>query len=176
MEDVVEELLECAEHLRSMDRGDTSTTRAMFAAAREIERLRAVIAQPQQSGPTCREFAVALGTDQAKAMGIPLTDELLNEWDERRQKGGCVMGAMTGCDCIKQVNAELAEFNTEIEVAWTVDFEGKEMPAYVEVRTGKVDSSIRGPAKRVIATYCPFCGRRYEKKRNRKQGVQHKAR
>jgi hypothetical protein len=48
-------------------------------------------AQPPPSsakspGPTCREFAFAIGRDQSKAMGIPLTDEPLNEWNERRKK------------------------------------------------------------------------------------------
>ena len=34
-------------------------------------------------GPTCREFAYGIGRDQSRAMGIPLTDEPLSEWEAR---------------------------------------------------------------------------------------------
>lgn len=35
-------------------------------------------------GPTCREFAYAMGHDQAKTMGIPLTEEPLKDFIDRR--------------------------------------------------------------------------------------------
>lgn len=38
----------------------------------------------KKQGPTCREYSLALGADQAKAMGIPMSDELLDDWIEQR--------------------------------------------------------------------------------------------
>ena len=37
-------------------------------------------------GPTCREFAYAIGHDQAKAIGIPLSDMPLAELRARKDK------------------------------------------------------------------------------------------
>ena len=34
--------------------------------------------------PTCREFAYGVGHDQAKTMGVPLTDEPFYAWLKRR--------------------------------------------------------------------------------------------
>lgn len=62
------------------------------------------------------------------------------------------------CDCIDRVNAKLAEHNTKIVVPmWTAS--GRLTP-FVETR--KLDATKRGKAKPLFATYCPFCGEKYD--------------
>lgn len=48
-----------------------------------------------QSPATCAEACQALGMDQAKAMGIPCTDELMDHWYSRRQAANTTVQ----CDC-----------------------------------------------------------------------------
>lgn len=62
------------------------------------------------------------------------------------------------CDCAEKINADLAgsEFpNTLVET-----------PLFGErvtfVVTCKRSGQVRGKPKRVIATYCPFCGVKYK--------------
>jgi len=47
--------------------------------AREALKLTAFSPRP----PTCREYAYRLGADQARAIGIPFTDEPLEDWSKR---------------------------------------------------------------------------------------------
>lgn len=59
--------------------------------------------QPKEKpGPTCKEYANALGHDQAKAMGIPLSDEPFAEWEKRSKpaaKPEPIPTALSGDDC-----------------------------------------------------------------------------
>jgi hypothetical protein len=59
------------------------------------------------------------------------------------------------CDCIETVNAELARHNTCISVPLMG-------PARPFVTTTKVDERRRGRPTLMFATFCPFCGTKYE--------------
>ena len=41
--------------------------------------------EERDTGTTCRQFADSLGHDQAFTMGIPMTDEPLEQWLKRRE-------------------------------------------------------------------------------------------
>lgn len=58
------------------------------------------------------------------------------------------------CDCIKDVNAKLAERNTKIELPMM----GIQQPF---VQTMKLDEKKRVKPTLVFASYCPFCGEQY---------------
>lgn len=61
------------------------------------------------------------------------------------------------CDCIKDINAHLAEHNTKITIPmWTSS--GRYIPF---VETSKIDGKKRGKPKSVFASCCPFCGEKY---------------
>ena len=60
------------------DRERNVWTQALIeSAAREVTTAEAI-------HPTCREFAYGVGHDQAKTMGVPLTDEPFYAWLKRR--------------------------------------------------------------------------------------------
>lgn len=62
------------------------------------------------------------------------------------------------CDCIQKFDKHLAEFNTKINIPfWSSS--GFIAP-FVETR--KLDATKRGKPKSVAASYCPFCGTKYD--------------
>lgn len=64
------------------------------------------------------------------------------------------------CDCIKQVDKQLEPFNTMLVT--TIPFDGTDQK--VALYVDKVESKKRGKVKNVIASYCPFCGHKYDEK------------
>jgi hypothetical protein len=63
--------------------------------------------------------------------------------------------------CITQMNAHLAAKNTRLTFAM-------ELPSGVEllvVATEKVDAGIRGRPVRAMATFCPWCGEKVDKRK-----------
>lgn len=63
------------------------------------------------------------------------------------------------CDCYLQVNRQLAEHNTELDVGSQLLRTPKmRIIPVIYIATRKVDSSKRVSAARIIAAYCPFCG------------------
>jgi hypothetical protein len=62
--------------------------------------------------------------------------------------------ATSECDCIKQVNADLAQHNCAI----VTTLFGKPR-AFVETYVIKPKRGFRAPKMR--ASYCPFCGAKY---------------
>lgn len=65
------------------------------------------------------------------------------------------------CDCMKLINDELAQYNTRI-IPVMVLREGQFQTVGVRVETEKVNPKQRGRPKRLVASYCPFCGEKYE--------------
>ncbi len=67
---------------------------------------------------------------------------------------------MKKCQCIKQVQKELSDYNQELSLCFT--FDGQE---YLNIATRKIDKSKRTKLRPVVAAYCPFCGKKYTKKK-----------
>ncbi len=68
------------------------------------------------------------------------------------------------CDCIKETNEALAKetTNTELDVPIVLNHETMELKAeYVLVATRKRNKYQRARPKKLFASYCPFCGRKY---------------
>ncbi len=59
------------------------------------------------------------------------------------------------CECIAKVDGFLAEHNTKIELPWA----GPQRPF---VLTMKADEKKRGKPKMMFASFCPFCGEKYD--------------
>ena len=69
------------------------------------------------------------------------------------------------CDCMKLINDELAQYNTRIIPVMALR-DGTFHMAGVRIETEKIDSKKRGRPKRLVASYCPFCGKKYEDERS----------
>jgi len=66
-----------------------------------------------------------------------------------------------GCSCVDQVNEQLKKFNTVIVRELSFDFDTKQASMVLMVPTRKLDSDKRTKPKSVIASHCPFCGRKF---------------
>lgn len=64
------------------------------------------------------------------------------------------------CDCMDTVNVKLAEHNTKIELPWF----GPQLPRII---TMKADQKKRGKPMGIFATFCPFCGEKYQQNEDR---------
>lgn len=61
------------------------------------------------------------------------------------------------CNCIEEANKALAEHNTAIATALTVNTESMQTGVRMTIPTRKVSSKGKRPMT-VFATYCPLCG------------------
>ena len=66
------------------------------------------------------------------------------------------------CTCITKINEKLAEHNTQISTSLTVSRDLTTMGIGLQVPTHKIDSKRRKPAMTLLATFCPFCGKKWE--------------
>lgn len=66
------------------------------------------------------------------------------------------------CNCIDQVNKELEKYNTELGIGHSLNFDTQKISVILYVETRKVDPKTRGKKKNVIASYCPFCGKKMD--------------
>ncbi len=62
------------------------------------------------------------------------------------------------CDCIDQMNAELAKKNTQLNVAFSM-MTGKTLGVVIDA--GAIERKRNYHRPLIIATFCPFCGERY---------------
>ncbi len=63
---------------------------------------------------------------------------------------------MSTHDCIKRINALLADRNTEISTAISFADPAREL---IRIATNKADAAKRGKPVSFFASYCPFCGK-----------------
>ena len=59
-------------------------------------------------------------------------------------------------ECVRQINALLAEHNTQVATAISFSDPGREL---IQVATVKKDGSKRGKPRTFFASFCPFCGK-----------------
>ena len=68
------------------------------------------------------------------------------------------------CDCINQVNEQLRKCDTELDVTITypphVSVRAR-VATYIPYKYGTKTKRGQKPAQ-MTATYCPFCGKKYE--------------
>jgi hypothetical protein len=76
------------------------------------------------------------------------------------------------CKCIDKVNELLIEqHETRLDIPLMFNLTNhKATQDKVLVATKKVDGSKK-PAKKVFASYCPFCGKKYEAKSKKKAAL-----
>lgn len=65
------------------------------------------------------------------------------------------------CDCIKKVNASLAEHNGQLAFGFVIN-EGMGLKQRILISTEKLDKAKRKPVPYVTASHCPFCGSRFD--------------
>lgn len=62
------------------------------------------------------------------------------------------------CDCLDEVDKQLAEFNTRVVRHLSMDLTTRKASMVFTIPTEKIDSSKRGKAKTLMARCCPVCG------------------
>ncbi len=68
------------------------------------------------------------------------------------------------CDCVKKTNALLAQYNTRLVLPMIG-------PQRVLIETTKADNQKRGKPASMFASFCPFCGERYQADQESRFGV-----
>lgn len=67
------------------------------------------------------------------------------------------------CDCVDRMNEAMAARNAAIEIGMLIDYAtGKLREAPPAIKVYKVDPKRRDRLPTLLATFCPFCGRKYE--------------
>jgi hypothetical protein len=70
---------------------------------------------------------------------------------------------MKMCDCIKDMDAKLADLNGKIAVTIGFGFDGTSSGPYPTIEVEKINKRGKRPPV-ALPSYCPFCGERYPRK------------
>lgn len=68
-----------------------------------------------------------------------------------------------GCNCLEQLNKELAPYNTRLKTELIMDFKTGKCRVVLPLPTQKINSKLRQPAKTCFGSYCPVCGKPLDK-------------
>jgi hypothetical protein len=64
------------------------------------------------------------------------------------------------CKCVERVNKQLAEHNTRLDELSMMNMTTGKCRQSIHVATCKIERR-KGKAKKMLVTFCPFCGKRY---------------
>lgn len=104
--------------------------------------------------PPCRYLRLDAVDRRSPPVRVPVADSVDRLLPPDRVQEADV------CDCIKKINEELKEIpNTMLDTPIIG-------PQRTFVATCKRDDKVRGKPKYIFATYCPFCGIKYEEPTN----------
>lgn len=62
-------------------------------------------------------------------------------------------------DCVQRLNSLLESENGQLQSGFSIDIFGKCVVNRIYVSVEKLDKSARKTPPKVVATYCPFCGK-----------------
>lgn len=66
------------------------------------------------------------------------------------------------CECVKKIDAQLASKNVRIGMAMSTSPDMSRLTSRLLVGIEKIDKKSRKPVPFVVATFCPFCGLKWE--------------
>jgi len=66
------------------------------------------------------------------------------------------------CECVKKIDEQLKSKNLRIGMAMSTTPDMSRITARLLVATEKIDKKIRKPVPFVVASFCPFCGLKWE--------------
>ena len=66
------------------------------------------------------------------------------------------------CNCNEKVNSKLSDHNTVLDIPFTVSSGLGLGFGKVKIVTAKKDSKVRKKPVTVFASFCPFCGEKYQ--------------
>lgn len=72
---------------------------------------------------------------------------------------------MKMCNCIELVNKELKGYNTRLVIPISLNQHGLKAIEKVVCVTEKDNARDKRKAVKIFATYCPFCGKKYEEEK-----------
>lgn len=66
------------------------------------------------------------------------------------------------CDCKETFNEKLKEYNGKLSLGFSFSRNGDPAQTHLMIGVEKIDRKSRVKPPLAIATFCPFCGTRYE--------------
>jgi len=66
------------------------------------------------------------------------------------------------CECVSEIEKALASKNVRFVMAMAMSPDMSKLTSKLMVATEKIDKKNRKPVPFVTATFCPFCGEKWE--------------